>query len=475
LTSLRVAVAGASGFVGAHLMKALAERGGEVIALSRSKPTELLRGAVWRETDLFSATSTAAALEGVDCAIYLVHSMLPSTTLFQGSFHDTDLLLADNFARAARARGVKRIIYLGGLVPEGYISQHLESRREVEDVLRETGVPVTVLRAGMIVGPGGSSFGILESLVRRLPVMVLPAWTQRRTQAIFIDDVVSVVAAAAFDAAFSGRTLDLVNGESLHYETLLRRMAEVLGKRRPMVHVPIESTGFSKLWVTLFGSSSYSLVSPLIDSLLCDLPASHPDPLIAPLIRFRTFKSMALEALSRTRGPEAGAVPSRKARRRPSRKWRTVRSIQRLPAISGQDGDWIAQEYLRWLPGAFVRLIEVRSDEVSGRVEFRIRGLPFELLVLERQEGDLFAELFERNGQRDRAKLHIVGGVLSRTRNTGWLEFRQVENRKYTLAAIHEFVPRLPWPIYLLTQAPLHAWTMRRFGEHLLRCWTPFT
>jgi uncharacterized protein YbjT (DUF2867 family) len=451
---IKVAVAGASGFVGRHLVESLSREGAEVIALSRSAPGRLPAGARWQRTDLFSAQSTSEALEGVDVAVYLIHSMMPSSTLFQGSFHDTDLLLADNFARAARARGVRRIIYLGGLVPEGHISRHLESRREVEDVLKETGIPVTVFRAGMVVGPGGSSFGILEGLVRRLPVMILPAWTQRRTQAIFIDDVVGVLCASVRDHAFSGKTLDLVNGESLHYETLLRRMADVLGVRRLMIPVPIESTGFSKLWVSLFGSTSLSLVSPLIDSLLCDLPASGPDPLIAPHIRFRTFKSMALEALHRR--------PRKPARHR------TVRSIQRLPHLPARDCRWIAMEYMRWLPGAFVRLIDVRVDEETGRVEFRIRGIPASLLVLQLISGQLTSGKSDPGEfGEDRMKFHIVGGVLSRTGDTGWLEFRQVQGRRYTLAAIHEFVPRLPWFIYLLTQAPLHAWTMKRFGEHL--------
>jgi hypothetical protein len=158
---------------------------------------------------------------------------------------------------------------------------------------------------------------------------------------------------------------------------------------------------------------------------------------------------MALEALSR--------------QPRLRRQFRTVRSIQRLPSLPARNCRWIAMEYMRWLPGAFIRLIDVRVDEGSGRIEFRIRGLPWSLLVLklvpEPAEGGEFGG--------DRMKFHIVGGVLTRTTDTGWLEFRQVEKRRYTLASIHEFVPRLPWFIYLLTQAPLHAWTMRRFGDHL--------
>ncbi len=454
----RVAVAGASGFVGSSLVAKLVAAGHSVFALSRSRPATLPDGATWRETDLFSAHSTIAALGGADVAIYLVHSMLPSTTLFQGDFHDTDLLLADNFARACRASGVRRIIYLGGLVPEGHISRHLDSRREVEDVLRATGIPVTVLRAGMIVGPGGSSFEILRGLVRRLPLMVLPAWTARRSQAIFIDDVVEVLSAAVHAPEFEGQTLDLVNGESLRYEQLLRQMAEVLGLRRLMLPVPINSTGFSKLWVSLFGRTSYSLVSPLIDSLLCDLPASKPVAAVGSRIRFTTFKIMTEETLRR--GAPASGMPTGSVSVRPRKKrnLRTVRSIQRLPSVPNHDCHWISTEYMNWLPVGLASLVRVDSDARTGRVEFRLRGVPWALLVLQYVQGEF---------DEDRKKFHIVGGLLSKTRDTGWLEFRQVENRRYTLAAIHEFVPSLPWPIYLLTQAPLHEWVMKRFGEHL--------
>lgn len=456
---MRIAVAGASGFVGRNLLGELSRAGHEVFALSRSAIAELPPRATWRKTDLFSAQSTHSALEGADCAIYLIHSMLPSTALFQGDFHDTDLLLADNFARACRAHGIRRIVYLGGLVPEGRISLHLESRREVEKVLESSGVPVTVLRAGMIVGPGGSSFEILQNLVRRLPAMLLPEWTQRTSQAVFIDDAVRVIARAAEDDAFVGQTLDLVNGEALTYELLLRQMAEALQVRREMIRVPIRSTEFSKLWVTLFSDSDYELVSPLIDSLLCDLPSSKPGPLIEPLIRFKGFKEMAIESLARqTARPSSGPGRLSRALSRRRRRMKTVRSIQRLPSLADRDAHWIATEYMRWLPNNFLSLIQVNADESTGRVIFRIRGIPVPLLEL---------QFVQRDSDRDRNKFHIVGGLLTRTTDTGWLEFRQVSGRSHTIAAIHEFVPSLPWPVYLCTQAVLHAWTMNRFGRHL--------
>lgn len=448
---MKIAVAGASGFVGRALVEALRGKH-QVLALGReASGREARQGVEWRKADLFSAGSTVAALKGAEIAIYLVHSMMPSSRLFQGNFHDTDLLLADNFARACSTNGVKQIIYLGGLVPSGHISSHLQSRLEVESVLRSTGVPVTALRAGMIVGPGGSSFEILRSLVQRLPAMVLPKWTTSGTQAIFLDDVVRVIVAAVGSDEFRGRTLDVVNGEALTYRRILEISARVMGKRRVFLPVPISSTGFSKLWVQIFGKSRYELVSPLIDSLLCDLPATRPEPLVEKLIHFHTFERMLEETLSRD--PGQASLPARKRKKTND----TVRSIQRLPSVE-KDARWLAGEYLRWLPRFFRALVLVDIREATGEVDFRLFLLRRPLLKLKR-----FPEAFDL----EREKLHIVGGLLSRTKDTGWLEFRQVDHRKYTLVCIHEFVPSLPWPIYLGSQAILHAWVMKSFGRHL--------
>ena len=453
-----VAIAGAKGFVGSNLIPRL--RGElDVVALAReprANATEASEGIEWRACDLFSTTSSRAALANVDVAVYLVHSMMPSSRLFQGNFHDTDLLLADNFAKACTHAGVKRIVYLGGLVPEtGYVSPHLQSRLEVEGVLQSSGIPVTCLRAGMVVGPGGSSFEILRALVLRLPWMILPKWTRSAGQAVFIDDVVAVVKAAIVDDRFEGRTLDLVNGESLTYADLLLQTATALGKKRFMVPVPIASTGFSKRWVQLFSGASHELISPLIDSLQCDLPQLTPAHDVAAFIRYPTFASMLVETLRRAETSAAEVGP-----RPPPTQHTTVRSIQRLPPMPDDDSSFISNEYMRWLPGLFGAIIRVTRIPDTTRITFSLAFLPWPLLVL---------ELIDQGADRTRDKFHIVGGILSKTTTSGWFEFRQVAQKRYTLGAIHGFVPALPWLVYVLSQAPIHAWVMHRFGRHLMR------
>ena len=177
-----VAVAGASGFVGSALCHELVAAGMHVLALGRSPVParqEVQREAALRvsepgitkvQADLFSLIQVERAIDGADIGIYLVHSMLPAARLTQGHFSDFDLLLADNFARAAQRKGLKRIIYVGGIIPdirEELLSKHLQSRLEVERVLGSTGLPVFVLRAGLIVGRGGSSLKIIINMVRR--------------------------------------------------------------------------------------------------------------------------------------------------------------------------------------------------------------------------------------------------------------------------------------------------------------------
>ena len=196
-----IAVAGASGFVGTHLQLRLSKHY-RFRALTRSPNiVEHYSGdeknTNWCYCDIYSLPKLTEALKGCDYGIYLVHSMAPSSRLMQSKFEDTDLLLADNFIRAAEAAKLEHVIYLSGLLPEDDdhddLSPHLRSRAEVEMVLKSRSVPVTVLRAGLIFGPGGSSFSMLVNLVRRLPVMLLPAWAKSTTQSVDIENVCEAV------------------------------------------------------------------------------------------------------------------------------------------------------------------------------------------------------------------------------------------------------------------------------------------
>jgi uncharacterized protein YbjT (DUF2867 family) len=227
---LKLVIAGAAGFVGKLLLDQL-PRSYDIVALTRSsaKPDPTRPNVTWRSCDLFSLLQTERALEGADIAIYLVHSMLPKARLTQSSFEDADLLLADNFGRAAKKAGIKKIIYLGGLIPPSTdLSPHLLSRLEVEKALGSQEVPVISLRAGLILGAKGSSFQMLYLLVKRLPVMICPRWTLSRTQPIASNDVVNLIRFCLTPEAPSSGSFDIGGPDVLTYQQLMKVVADEL-------------------------------------------------------------------------------------------------------------------------------------------------------------------------------------------------------------------------------------------------------
>jgi uncharacterized protein YbjT (DUF2867 family) len=455
-----VAVAGASGFVGQALAPVLGRRF-RTVGLTRAARGPGDGYEAWRACDLFSLSDAERALEGATYAVYLVHSMLPSARLTQGRFEDLDLVCADNFARAARRAGVRQTVYLGGLLPEqGELSAHLESRREVERTLGGHGVPVTTLRAGLILGAGGSSFQIMRRLVERLPVMAVPAWTDTASQPIALDDVVALVDHCLGRAEVLGQTYDVGGPEILTYREMMAKTAEALGLRRRMLKVPVLSPGLSRLWVSLVTGAPRALVAPLVQSLAHPMVARDRRLQEAAGIPGISFS----EAIARAIAVEHEAVtartslPPRAFRSAAPERRRGVRSVQRLPLPPGRDAEWVADEYMRWLPSG-MRPLRVEVDAVRV-ARFYLLGVPSALLELSFAPG--------RSGS-ERQLFRITGGLLAASGGRGRLEMRVTPDGRTVLAAIHDFEPALPWPIYRHTQALVHLWVMHAFGLHLAR------
>lgn len=459
---VKVVIAGASGFMGGLLLEHL-RSDYSLIALGRSRPVtgEIpgLHGIEWRSCDLFSLLQTEKALKGAEIGIYLVHSMLPRARLTQASFEDCDILLADNFARAAKNAGVRRIIYLSGLIPEhSPLSKHLQSRKEVERALAIRGTAVTTLRSGLILGAQGSSFQMLYLLVKRLPVMVCPSWTRTRTQCIAASDVVDLIHQCLVDPSTTGKTYDIGSPEIMTYRQLMKLLSDVMEKRRLFFSVPFFSPGLSRLWVQLITGGSRNLVSPLVESLKHEM-VTRSGALLT--LSGRSMMGIRQALRSCLEGIKPTLRSSTQERKRLLQGKPEVRSIQRISMPQPRSASWVADEYFRWLPRLLKPLVRVSKDEKdSDTWLFRVRFLKYPLLRLWRCP--------ERSSD-DRQLFYIRGGLLvgrSQSPNAR-LEFRTIFEGEACLAAIHEFQPALPWILYKYTQALAHLWVMSRFRRHL--------
>jgi uncharacterized protein YbjT (DUF2867 family) len=271
---VKALVAGATGFVGSRLVEALRARGTSVRCLVRdpSRVTDLeATGAALHVGDVTNAGSLAGAGRGVDFAYFLIHSMASG-----GDFAERERRGARNFARMARAEGVDRVIYLGGLGEES-TSEHLRSRHETAEILAMEGPPLTYFRAAMVVGEGSESFRTLRYLVARLPVMVAPTWLRTRTQPIGVDAVVEYLRRAPEMTESRGREIQIGGPDVLSYEEMLDRMARALGKRTPLkIPVPLLTPWLSALWLGLLTPVDTKVARPLVEGLTTATVVTDP-------------------------------------------------------------------------------------------------------------------------------------------------------------------------------------------------------
>ena len=454
----RVVVAGASGFIGQSLGRAI-DTDYEAIGLSRSRRDPSNGYGEFRQVDLFSLRATESALQGAELGVYLVHSMLPAARLVQGTFEDLDVLCAHNFAMAARRAGLKQIVYVGGLIPQvPELSMHLESRLEVERVLASTGVPVTTLRAGMVVGADGSSYQLLARLVRRLPVMALPAWTQTHMHPISINDLTNAVKAVLGDENWFGRVVDVGAPQSVSYQELMAKTAQAYGVKRRFLRVPLMTPRLSRLWVSLTTGAPKALVAPLIESLKHPMLAREDPQYRLPDRAVTSVDDMLKQAVmeDRSKRDEPRAFVGQRSTGGRS----LVCSVQRMRLPEGRDAKWAAAEYFRWLEKSFLGVIRVMPNEDEKGVTFCLRPGGKALLGL---------QLVEHRSSPERQVLAVTEGLLTQGGGKSRLEFRQVLDGRTLIAGVHEFEPRLPWWLYRSTQGVFHKWIMLRFRAHLAR------
>ena len=291
-----VLLTGTTGYIGGRLLRTLHERGERIRAIAR-RPEELV-GRVPDSVevvggDVLDATSLVAAFEGVDTAYYLVHAMAS-----RHDFQTEERAGAENFARAAKTAGIRRIIFLGGLGGKG-LSKHLASRQDVGRILRDSGIPTLEFRASIILGSGSISFELVRALVERLPVLIVPRWASQRTQPIAIEDMIEYLAAGLDVELATSQTVEVGGTDQVSYLDLMREYAKQRSLGRRFIPVPVLTPWLSSRWLGLVTPVYARVGRKLIDSLRNETVVNSPGAAkLFPPIRPRGFRAAIARAIS---------------------------------------------------------------------------------------------------------------------------------------------------------------------------------
>jgi len=371
--SRHILVFGASGYIGTNLVPRLLAAGHRVRAAARNP--EVLEARHWPgvervEADALKPETLGAALHDIDTAYYLVHSMAAGKR-----FGAIDLQAAHHFAQAAAAAGVRRIVYLGGLVPPAADTEHIVSRRQTGDVLRAGTVPVTEVRAGIIVGPGSAAFEVMRDLVFHLPMMVTPRWVHSTSPPIALENLLEYLVRIALVPEAEGKVLDAAGPEYLSYAKMMRIMAEEAGRRPPRIlALRLLTPRLSALWLRLITSVPTPIARALIEGMRQDFIADDAEiRRVVPqdLLDFRVAVRTAFEAerqhtvaarwtegafqfrnyrpeyafyAKRATGEAVSAAPVEAV-------WRVVRRIGGKNRYFYLNGLWKIREALDWMAG----------------------------------------------------------------------------------------------------------------------------
>ncbi|HUU48901.1 MAG TPA: NAD(P)H-binding protein [Nitrosopumilaceae archaeon] len=264
-----ILVTGATGFIGARLISSLSKKGYKISAMSRQKITDS-ENVKYVKADVFDLNQLEKAMTGIKTAFYLLHSMEGNKADWK-EFSSREKLQAKNFLKAATKAGVKKIIYLGGLVNDSLdLSPHMKSRKEVGEILASGNIPVTELRASIIIGAEGGSYAMLRYLVERLRIMVCPSWVKSLAQPIAVDDVIQYLVGCMEKPETTGKIFEIGGLEKITYEELMRIYSAYLNKNLFVIQIPFLTTRLSSYWVDLITPVKASLARPLIDSLVHD-------------------------------------------------------------------------------------------------------------------------------------------------------------------------------------------------------------
>ena len=293
---MQILLTGVSGYLGAALAPRLRADGHAVRGYGRSAARVTAELDRMVEGDAVLGTGLGEALEDVEVAYYLIHSM---ETVAGGGFADQERAAAANFAHAAQEAGVRRIVYLGGLVPQdGELSRHLASRLAVEEALLAAAPESLAMRASIVIGARSRSFRFLVRLIERLPVLALPAWRENRTRPIDGRDVLELLSrAATVPAELAGRSWDIAGPDVMSYRQLIERIADAMLVSRPGIAFGLTMTGVASVVAAAIADEDPALIGPLMESLEHDLLPRHEDAAAAFGVRLHSFDAAVERAL----------------------------------------------------------------------------------------------------------------------------------------------------------------------------------
>jgi uncharacterized protein YbjT (DUF2867 family) len=403
------------------------------------------------------------AVSGAEYLIYLVHNRGPSARLDQAGCRDMDVLIADNFARAAQKNGIKQILYFGFLIPQGNLPQEIiMTRKEVPQTLARLETPVTTLRAGLVVGPGGTGLRLLANCVTRSPVIFVPQWALSKRQPITLTDVIRALRFCLGNSETYGQNFDIGGPQVINFREMLQEAVDTLGKKRLVFTVPFCPEKLYRTLIRLINRDIHSdLIRIAIEGLRYDMVVK--DNLLQKTIASKA--TTIKEALTPYLGPKRRVLlknPRSTFRPQDDTELRTesrVRSIQRLKLPAGRNAQWMAENYFSWLPYFLQFFVKIDADS-TGSYRFYLRIPKFLLLHF----------VFKPQHSTPNRRMYFIGGgIMAKILGgrTARMEFRDVLDNRYTIAALHDFNPSLPWIFYVLTQALIHKLSMTIFQKHL--------
>ncbi len=380
-------VLGASGYMGSNLTPALAEHGWHVRAVARN--AAVLEAREWEGVECLSADvlqpeTLPAVLEGADVVFYLVHMMWSGR-----DFVPVERQAAENVRRACEAAGVRRIVYLGGIMPRDKRSRHMEGRMAVGEALREGAVQVIELQAAMIVGPGSAAFEVIRDLVNHLPLMITPKWVRRRSTPIALENVLHYTIAAADLPLEGNRILELAGPDVLTYQEIMDIYGEFVGKKPLVIPVPVLTPTLSSYWLYLVTSVPPTTAMSLVEGLAHDYVGRDEEirELVPQrLLTFRESVAATLEAEKRHEVPARwveGSMACRDWNPKHSfyaKSWcgeaettASADAVFRVLQTFGADGDFFSYRPLWWLRRAFDWLIGGPSFRTGRRDSDTVR------------------------------------------------------------------------------------------------------